>query len=411
MISLLGALVTWSPVLALLYAPSLVTQLVSLLARHCDDGLDRRIPDELPMTAGEWLVERIAWLRTPIAALVTDEGADAYRPANKLIQLHQRTYFKADPVYWATAAHELGHARAHAEFPVLMALRRFTTRLRPGLIAAGTGLLLGRVLYALPVAGALAFRCFALAAGSTIVTLIEEAAASAIAYRELRDHAALTAVHRRAIARSLITAFATYLVTYASWALLLRYWPLVEALAGDRGAQPSELTGLGHAVAAAATIGCAAMIISRLTWMLAPERHGGVASLEGWWVRIELFGWGSSVVLLWLAWDHRVDAAYAWCAILAFATSYRTWLLAGSVLALIPDRLVRYVLSSCQSHGPERTRRYLDAVKQGANLVRNGNGWLARLQQHATEAPSWFDRLLALTALGHVPLLVALWLR
>ena len=406
---LLGALVTWLPALALLYVPRLVTQLASLLVQHCDDGLDRRIPDELPMTAGEWLVERIARLGYPIAAVVTDVGVDAYQPASRLIQLHERTYFKADPVYWATAAHELGHARAHAEFPILMALRRVTARLRPGLIAAGTGLLLGRVLYALPIAGALAFHCFALAAGSTIFTLIDEAAASVIAYRELRGHAALTVVHRRAIARSLITAFATYVVTYVSWALLLRYGPLVEALAGDRGAQPSGLTGLGHVVAVAATIGCAAAILWRLTWIFAPGAHRGVA-LERWWVRIAPLGWVSSVVLLWLAWDHRVDAAYAWCAILAFATSYRTWLLAGYVLALIPDCLVAYVLSSCQSHGPERTQRYLDATEQGAGLVRGGNGWLARLQRQAADAPLWFERLVALTVLGFVPLLVALWL-
>lgn len=410
MISLLGAFVTWLPVLALLYIPGLAKQLASLLARHCDDGLDWQIPDELPMTAGEWLVERIARLRYPIEAVATDHSVDAYQPTNRLIQLHTRTYFKADPVYWATAAHELGHARVHAEFPILMALRRITMQVRPGLIAAGIGLLLGRVLYALPIAGALAFCCFALAAGSTIVTLIDEAAASVIAYRELRGHAALTAVHRRAIARSLITAFATYLVTYVSWALLLRYWPLVEALAGHRGAHPRELTGLGHAVAVVATIGCAAAIVSRLTWSLAPGAHGGVA-WGGWWGRIELSGWAASVILMWLAWDHRVDTAYAWCAILAFASSYRTWLVAGYVLALIPDRLVHYVLSSSQSHGPERTQRYLDAAKQGAGLVRRGNDWLAQLHQRAAEAPSWFARLAALTALGFVPLLVALWLR
>lgn len=410
MISLLGALVTWWPVLALLYVPWLARQLVGLLALHCRHTLDRRIPDELPVTAGEWLVDRIAQLRTPIAALVTDEDIDAYWPASRLIQLREQTFFKADPVYWATAAHELGHARLDAERPRFSALRGIAARLRIGLIAAGVGLTLGRVLYALPAAGALAFRCFALAAGSTIFTLIDEAAASVVAYRELRGHAALTAVHRRAIARMLITSFSTYLVKYVSYAALLGYWPLVEALAGDHGAQPSQLTGLGHVVALAATIGWAAAIVSRLTWMLAPAPHGGVLGPNDRWFVIELIGWVSSLVVIWLAWDRRVDATYAWCAILALATSYRTWLGASYLVLLIPDILARHVLSSCQSPGIDRTPRYLDAVKQGADLVRGGNRWLSWLKQHDREEPPWFDRLRALTALGAVPLLVALWL-
>jgi hypothetical protein len=34
---------------------------------------------------------------------------------------------------------------------------------------------------------------------------------------------------------------------------------------------------------------------------------------------------------------------------------------------------VRYVLSSCQSYGPERSARYQVAKDQGRNLVRLGN--------------------------------------
>jgi hypothetical protein len=123
-----------------------------------------------------------------------------------------------------------------------------------------------------------------------------------------------------------------------------------------------------------------------------------------------VIGWASSVVLVWLAWNHRVDATYAWCAMLALASSSRTWLAVIDLLLQIPHALTRYVLSSCQSHGPERSERYLEAVRQGRALVSGGNDWLSRLDQHALNEPPWFMRLSALTALGYLPLIAALWL-
>src|SRR5262249_54394096 len=87
LIALLGAFATWWPVLALLYVPWLAQELACLLAQRSRHALDHCIPDALPMTAGEWLVERISRLRYPIAALVTDRDSDAYWPAARLIRL------------------------------------------------------------------------------------------------------------------------------------------------------------------------------------------------------------------------------------------------------------------------------------------------------------------------------------
>jgi Zn-dependent membrane protease YugP len=411
LISLLGTLATWWPVLALLYVPWLAQELALVLAQRTRHTLDHRIPDDLPMTAGEWLVDRIARLGYPIAALVTDQEGDAYWPAARLIQLRVQTFFKADPVYWSTAAHELGHARVHVEAPVVWALRLTATRLRGGLIAAGVGLAIGRVLYALPIAGTLAFRCFAIAAGSTIFTLIDEAAASVLAYRELRASPALTAAHRRAATRMLIAAYATYLVTYVAYALLLRYWPLFERLAGDRAPAPAELTALGWGIAAVVTAGCAVKIVLRLTWMLAPAAHRDLVWRGYRWLWLGVMTWLSNVIVIWLAWDHRVDPVHAWCAMFALATSYGTWLGVIHLPLAVIHTIVARRLSAYRGPGHHRTARYLDAVAQGAELIRGGNRWLERLTKERTADPPWHDRLGALTALGFVPLLVALWLR
>ena len=411
MIALLDILVTWWPVFALLQVPDLAQALAVVLAKRTKSALDHRIPDDLPMTAGDWLAGRLDALGHPISAIVTDRRPDAYRPDDRLIQLSEETHFKADPAYWATAAHELGHARSRAELPIVGYLRSAATWGSFVLVPAGVGLAFGRVLYALPAAGVLAFRCFAIAAGLQLFVLVDEAHASVIAYRELHANDAIDFVHLRAIRRVLITAFATYLVTYAAYALLLRYWPLVESLAGERPVRPGGLTGLGSAVAIVASIGCVGAMLSGLVWMFAPRDLGDAleANRVARYV-IAFLRTISIVVMLWLAWDRRVDAVYVWCAILAFAASSRIWLALLDLPFLLPYVVVVRWLSRFTGRGIDRTARYLRARELGAQLVWMGNQRLERLADQRNSEPAWVYRLTALARLGYLPLLVAFWL-
>lgn len=411
MIALLGILVTWWPVFVLLYVPHLAQVLVTTIARRTEGKLDHQIPDELPVTAGEWLAGRLASLGYPIAAIVTDQQSDAYRPGDKLIQLSEETHFKADPVYWAMAAHELGHARIRAELLIIGHLRTAAGWIGFVVVAAGVGLAFGRVLYALPGSGELAFGCFAIAAGLRIFVLVDEALASVLAYRELQANDAIDFVHLRAIRRWLVTAFATYFVTYAAYALLLRYWPLVEALAGDHGARASGLTSLGWTVATVVSIGCVVSIVAQLMHMFAPSEVAEALDHRGWWpLVVGIARTSSIVVLLWLTWDHRVDVTYAWCAILAFSASASTWLRIMHLPLLIPHVVFALFMVRFEGPGVDRTSRYMRARQQGAHLVRAGNQRLARIAESQTEHPSWPARLTALGKLGYVPLLVAFWL-
>jgi Zn-dependent membrane protease YugP len=389
----------------------LVQALALALSDRTQSSLDHQIPDELPMTAGEWLAERLARLGYPIAAIVTDKLGDAYRSREKLIQLTDATYFKADPAYWAIAAHELGHARIRNELPIIGSLRTIAGWVSRTLVAAGTGLALGRVLYALPRSGELAFGCFAIAAGVRIFVLINEAHASVLAYRELRANDAIDFVHLRAIRRVLVAAFATYLATYGAYALLLRYWPLVEAIAGDHGAQARELTWLGWTVAVPVSLWCVLVIVARLTRMFTP---GEMAALFGPFqalpVLVALVRTIPIVALLWLGWDRRVDVTYAWCAVVAFAVSSKTWLLIMDLPFVIPRLIASMFVNKLAGPGVDRTSRYVRARQQGAALVQAGNARLVRIYQRYYAAPSWPYRLTALAKLGYVPLLVAFWL-
>lgn len=411
MIALLGILVTWWPVLALLHVPRLAQVLATVIAMRTKSALDHRIPDDLPMTAGDWLAERLDELGHPIQAVVTSRDVDAYRPNARLIQLSAETHFKADPVYWATAAHELGHARIRAELPVIGHLRSAAVPAGLVLLAAGTGLVFGRVLYDLPAAGALALRCCAAAAAAQGFVLLDEGLASVLAYRELHRSSAIDFVHLRAIRRVLVTAFATYFATYAAYAALLHYWPLIDALTGHRPVHPGRLTWFGTAVAIAASLGCIATMLFALVRMIAPRELGealedrpSVGTASGLVRTVPI------VALVWLVWDHRVDAAYAWCAIAAFAVSWRTWLgILHVPFGLVHATVVRW-LTRHVGPGVDETPRYLRAREHGAYSIWLGNRRLERLDAERRDEPRWLTRLVALARLGYLPLLLAFWL-
>jgi Zn-dependent membrane protease YugP len=407
---LLDILVTWWPVFALLYVPHLAQALAIAFWKRTRSRLDHQIPDELPMTAGEWLAERLAQLGHPFGAIVSDQPRNAYRPDDRLIQLSDEVHFKADPVYWATAAHELGHARLRAALPIIGYLRTAASWASFGGAAAGVGLTFGRVLYALPRAGELAFGCFAIAAGVRIFVLLDEALASILAYRELRASDAIDFVHLRAIRRALAAAFATYVVTFAVYALLLRCWPLIDALAGAHGAPTRGLTSLGWTVAAIVSLGCVVAIVAQLVRMFAPREVAGVLGRGRWWGLVAIVRTSPMLVLLWLTWDHRADVAYAWCATLAFCASGRAWLGILHLPFLLPHSFLAALVKRLEGRGLDRTSRYLRARQEGAHLVRAGNQRLERIAERQHAQPAWPDRLAALARLGYVPLLVAFWL-
>jgi Zn-dependent membrane protease YugP len=408
-----GLLVTWWPVLALLHVPRLAQALAVVVATRTKSALDHRIPDELPMTAGDWLADRLDELRHPISAIVTDRQSDGYRPTERLIQLSEETHFKADPSYWATAAHELGHARIRAELPIIGHLRTLAAVLGAVLIAIGVGLAFGHVFYspsgALPGASASAFRCLALAAALRVFVLVDEGVASVIAYRELRACDAIDFVHLRAIRRVLVTAFATYLVTYAAYAALLHYWPLVDALAGHAAA-PARLTALGRVIAIVASLGCVGSILAGLVWMFAPKDLGtALEPRPALRLTLAFLRATSIIVLLWLAWDHRIDPIYAGCATLAFAASATTWLTLLHLPFAIPQVIATQWLSRFAGRGIDRTARYLRARERGSYDVRRGNRLLEYLAKRRAGEPIWWHRLTALSRLGYLPLLITFW--
>src|SRR5262245_65185636 len=128
------------------------------------DWLDRRHPDDLPLPAGEGLVERIGTLGfyDLLVGLAPEKEKqlDAYGPSAKLILLTPKTYAKNDAWYWAVAAHELGHAVADRGSLLYELLTRGARASRNLTVSVAAIIFFANVFYRLSALNALAFGIF-----------------------------------------------------------------------------------------------------------------------------------------------------------------------------------------------------------------------------------------------------------
>ena len=154
---------TWWPIMVLLALPQVVHRLVWGLLTRAFLRLDKSHPDDLPQTAGDWLADELKRIRMDwkVTTMVTDKDArfslDAYHPLENVIQLSAETHFKRDPMHWAIAAHELGHARFRHAMP---RFARFTLIASFGVKMikwVACGLLVGNVAFAVPHVTTVAF--------------------------------------------------------------------------------------------------------------------------------------------------------------------------------------------------------------------------------------------------------------
>ncbi len=399
---MLHAVLACWPVYLMLFVHRFGQMVAVTLATRTRGVLDHRIPDELPLTAGQWLARRLAALRLPVTSLVTDKQDAAYRPHDRVIQLGADTHYKPDPVYWATAAHELGHARIWFEHVWIAHLRSLAGYLTRPLIAAGTALVVGHVLYG--IGSGYAFACLAIAAAAQAFVLVDEAAASVLAIRELRAADAIDLADLRAARRYLIAAFLTYLITYAGYAVLLTQWSIVDGL--HTPPTPHELTTVGWIVAIVLVGCCVLFAVCRLVEMFAPgelrdQPHLAMLAAH---TRVAL------VPLLWLAWDLRTDPLYTWCVIAAIAVCAGAWRAIADLAMIPPTIAAQSLLKRFEGPGIEQSARYRKNRRNDSAEITSGNRQLEAIANHWRDNPHWSHRVAALAVLGMLPLLIAIWM-
>ena len=406
---------TWWPVLLLVYVPSLVASIMRIVVTRAYRRLDKSHPDDLEHIAGTWLSHEIMrqGLRGYVRQIVTDNDAklsrDMFHPLASVIQLEAETHFKRDPMYWAVAAHELGHARVHQNFPILARLTIVALYVKHVLLALAAALVLGNVMFALPHVTELAFSLFVAASILHLVRLLDELAASRYAMQSLRASQYMSWSHMRSARKLLAIAFSTYLVAFLARVLVLTQWPLVEALTRHPLVPPvAQLTTIGTILAAAATLVLVAGIGLRLVTALRPDvpRVDRIGALD------ELFRVIERLVLLGfilLVWNTSAATNHAYYVILAFchaqAQALTLLMVPMRILdVLLIDRIVRRFVVDPVHRTPELRRDQF----AGRAQIKRGNATLADLLERPTLPIEY--RIAQLLQFSYIPLLIAFWL-
>lgn len=408
----------WWWLFGLVVLPQVFNAIAGLVARVVASRLDHYIPDDLPMTAGQWLEQQLAAGGIRVAA-VRSEGLmeGAYIEPSRLILLNKASYFKKDPVFWAVAAHELGHAQMEQRHPVLSTLIWFGKWLRWLFATAGLAIVLGNVLYAIPAAFEIAFYCLTAAIGLEACVLVDESAASRGAMRLLRDSNMLTKRHLRAARVVLVFAFGTYLSTFVAHVVLLSQWHWVYDVIGsgrfDGIAEPLAWWWVAVVGAITAASLVHAFFVYLAIYKPSPvhvDHDGRRVDLSFFHTVVHLLWNAVILALIWLLWDRSESSAYQWCVIVAFVPVV--------YMALASIRIVFSPMMMALSYANSTllakyghvhaSDEYVDAIDEQA--VERGAKVAQAAKQELDNNPTFGQRLLQLSRLAYLPLVVAFWL-
>jgi Zn-dependent membrane protease YugP len=404
---LLDLLSRFWPLLLLVQVPWLVRLVVVLLHRILRSRLDHAIADDLPRTAGEWLEERLAASRLAghVSAFVSEHRllSDSYLPRRRLIHLEPDTHFKADPVYWAIAAHELGHALFHHTHPAISALMEAARSLKAIVLGFGLAAIVANLLYALPGVTEVGFVCVAVALVLELPVLVDEANASVTAGRLLRGE--LRPAHFRAVRLTLFSAFCTYLAAFATTAILVTQLDRVIDAGGAAPVTGAPPAGWHASLVAVLSIVGVAYALARLRAWLTPDRPHHLVILAS-------IPWTFALLALVVElWDARASAAWVWAVILASIPAWR----AVAYLAALSGALIYAPLKKLHDllvgrwGGVETSPAFLQARSRGMVAVAAGSSAAEELLRRP-EPPRRLDRLLQLSELLYLPLLALHWL-
>jgi Zn-dependent membrane protease YugP len=411
---LIDLLRTWWPLLLLVYVPTLVAKVTRVVFTRSLRRLDKSHADDLPLTAGEWLateLERLG-LHRRVRTMVTDQDAklsiDGYHPFQGVIQLSAETHFKRDPMHWAIAAHELGHARFHLSWPVLGRVMIAMLYVKHVAISLAVALVIGNVAFALPHVTNLALLLFVLGVVLHLFVLLDEIVASVLAMQSLRASPMFAWSHMRSARRLLTIAFSTYLVGFLARTLLLTQWPLVEQLTRDALVPPvMTLTTLGLVLAALLSvvlvISLLAAILVRVVkppdWLLAI--NGGVTMLANL----------ATFLLLLLVWNVGTSAHHAYWVMLAVIPVQGLFVFPLMVPMTLLDNLVldRFVKKWIVEI-THRTSEFWRDHEAGSAQRKVGNVLIRDLLAKTQTSPPLERRVVQVLQLSFLPLLIAFWL-
>jgi hypothetical protein len=386
----LGDFITrWWPVFATIAILPVANTVTVVFAEAIKAWLDRRIPDDLPLGAGAWIEGEAARLGyRDLRVIVTERSTNFFAPKRRIIHLDSATYWKRDPLYWATAAHELGHARFAYEHPVASPLVDAIGVMRTILASFGIGLAFGNVMVAQPLIGNLAWSCLVVAFALRLLVLGEEAYASIYAFGLVRRSGAVTPRRMVAVAVALVLAWSTYLSITLSYAVMLARWSLLERAIGGGWTPSGGVTAIGYGIAGIATAVFVVATIVRLRGQRRLALERAIANL----------------VIVWLMWDcgHPWPAALA---VVPFGSVLSSVMTLPSLIVVIP---LRWLMRSIT--GADQTAELLRDRAGGSVAIRRGNRVFDELLAGDRRRLSPSARLGELRFVFVLPLVIAFWL-
>ncbi len=343
----------WSGLFGLLFLRQILMVLVTSAYKRIKKRIDRKLPDDMPLGAGEWLVAEIARRGLALKVVVDphsgDEG-DSFYPAAKTLVLSREVYGKRDASFWAVAAHELGHALVYTRSNFLRALF-FTARVGvSALPQAGILLLLGNVLYGFPPIDHVAFSLLKWSLVAHAIVLFDEATASVLARRILAGDARVGARARGLALTRLGAAFSTYFAAFVGQVVLVwrSDWIIarIEREPHDVMAAPLEGTALGFVLGTG--LGVVALAIAVAAHELRP---GNSPTLDVAMRRQRAWGWVDvgrgllAIIVVGCVWNQPHGMLLALACIGAVFASQGLLGLIGMIASFLIDFAVAIVIA------------------------------------------------------------------
>jgi len=404
---------TWWPILVLVWLPGAIQTIMTVAITRAFRRLDESHPDDLPLTAGEWLKREIGRLGLTgwLSQIVTDGEAkasiDAYHPEHGVIQLTADTHFKRDPMHWAIAAHELGHARFKVALPLFGRFMVGMVYVKRGLVAVALALVFGNAMFALPHITDIALHMFQAAIALHLLVLLDESVASTLALRSLRASPEMQPSHMRSARTVLTLAFSTYAIGFATRAALLTQWHLIVDHTKVPAVPPLyHLTTAGVVLAGTATVIATFYALNRI--YMAFRLDGTTPKRE----QAHTFLFQCALLLfVYLVWNHRADAQWAHY-VMAAIVPITGWFIAvlslpGAIFDLV---LFDRIAKRFHVDPTDRTRELRRDHEAGKTQRAAGNVAFAQLIERSEAVPRLERRVRELCRLCYVPLVIAFWL-
>jgi Zn-dependent membrane protease YugP len=410
-------------VVVLICLPFLLVYALGLVYGLVRAWLDRRLPDDLPHVAGAWAEQQ---LRERLPDVKVAVGArDCYSPKTRLVVLTDETYRKADPSFWAVAAHEVGHALWHARAPAFSSAMSSARRLGELTGSCVRLMLIINFAYASRAVDDVA--CVLLVATLALAPLVlaDELMASAAALWLLRHDAAMVGARFAAAVVKLAAAFATYLASAVAHAWLLYRFEHVRAVVERHApAAGAPLSAWRWTVVLVLTALLVVRVVFQVRLMLRPPAMPIAPPLPPERLRPRA-SWSPSLpslpsapplpslawpwelpcaLLVLLVWNQPLGTPFVFCVILALMSTRRLMILPYLPLVVVMGVAMLLV------------KRFADPWLQGESLR-----WQARqLSTRDAEArvryaserlrPDWLARAGQLVDLLFIPLVVRVWL-